>query len=1086
VTLAGGTTLQAATNGLSLANALTLNGAATLNSQSNVLSLNGPIGGTGSLALTGNGFVTLNGANNYSGGTSVLGSTLIGTTVSLQGNILDNAALVFDQASAGTYSGSLSGNGSLTIHGAGTVTLTGDSSRFAGETRLAQGSLEVGTAGTPNATLGGTVDVFDGGMLSGHGTVGSVNNISGTVMPGGSIGVLTVNGSYTQSSAGTLLIQVTPTASSQLRVTGGALLGGTLELVYQPGTYTPRTYTFVTSPRISGAFNTVDSVDPPPLSQGLNINPATGQLVLGGGGIVAPSNATIFPEMTTVLAQNAQQANSIVLDRLNDRLSGNGMASGGIAAAPGMQLAQLGNTNLANTEALATALPQALVDRGAWFRGIGSFGSVNGDSLTPGFVTASGGFLAGFDQPIAPRVIAGLAAGYTRSNVNEHSTSSGDIDTARVMTYGGGTAGSGLWSATVGYAHDSISTQRGLPGIGKEQASYDGNELTLGAQWSQPLYFGDTTVVPQIGARFLRLFEGGFAETGASGFNLLGQSNSATSLQPFIGATASRTIVTDNGMQITPTLAVGYAREVANNGRSIEVNSADGTTFLAQGIRPSRDILTAGGGLTVKARDNLYVYADYDASLPVGNIVNQTFSLGVRIPLPPYSASTNGPEMPAAPALEGAAGADQPELQAKQRELFNKMFGAPADLDSTLGYAAVSARLGDNEGAAEALERLLLFNPNLATTQLELGALYYRMGSFAAAQAYLDKARSLNPSPEVLAQIDEYSALVAAAQQSNAFSGTFAIGTQYQTDANVAPSSPLIRSPIGDILLSNTFVKHDDTNFFASGSVLYSYGLDTQDGDAIEVTGTGFGNHYLEFNHLDLAFVEGTVGPRLRYPDLGGTPVQMATVKPYLILNEVGLGEHQYFWTYGVGLEGTAVLWDDLSIKTVYELRQKDFTNAPDRPLSTGLSGNDNLVRLLLSKPVTPNSQVLGEFDYLDQSTRFSYYTNNSYSASLGYHIAYEDPLHLLNRLWETVIYGSRTWSIYDGPDPCCNTSGSSTMVSTSARNDRHWRFGITQSFQLTANTALVGQLQRDIVSSNLPLYGYSSDSLLVDLKVSF
>jgi hypothetical protein len=180
------------------------------------------------------------------------------------------------------------------------------------------------------------------------------------------------------------------------------------------------------------------------------------------------------------------------------------------------------------------------------------------------------------------------------------------------------------------------------------------------------------------------------------------------------------------------------------------------------------------------------------------------------------------------------------------------------------------------------------------------------------------------------------------------------------------------------------------------------------------------------------------------------------------------------------------VLWDDLTARTVYEFRQKDFTNAPDRPLSTGLSGNDNLVRLMLSKPVTLNSQILGEFDYLDQSTNFAYYTNNTYSASLGYHITYDDPMRLLNRPWETVIYGSRTWSIYEGPDPCCNTNSSPGMFSTSARDDRHWRFGITQSFQLTGNTAFVTQLQRDIVSSNLPLYGYSSDSFLAALKVSF
>jgi hypothetical protein len=252
------------------------------------------------------------------------------------------------------------------------------------------------------------------------------------------------------------------------------------------------------------------------------------------------------------------------------------------------------------------------------------------------------------------------------------------------------------------------------------------------------------------------------------------------------------------------------------------------------------------------------------------------------------------------------------------------------------------------------------------------------------------------------------------------------------------------------------------------------------------VMGTGFGNHYLEFNRLDLAFGEGTVGPRFRFPSLNSTWLQWATLKPYAILNEVGLGERQYFWTYGAGLESTAVLWNDLSARVTYEFRQKSFTNAPERPLSTGLSGNDNLVQLVLKKPVTANSYIVGEFDYLDQSTRLDFYTNNTYAVAGAYHITYRDPFNLLNRPWETAFFGSRSWSIYAGPDPCCNTSGSAASPSSSARDDRHWRFGVAQTFGLTDSTTLALQFQRDIVSSNLPIYGYTSNSFLADLKVRF
>jgi hypothetical protein len=50
-------------------------------------------------------------------------------------------------------------------------------------------------------------------------------------------------------------------------------------------------------------------------------------------------------------------------------------------------------------------------------------------------------------------------------------------------------------------------------------------------------------------------------------------------------------------------------------------------------------------------------------------------------------------------------------------------------------------------------------------------------------------------------------------------------------------------------------------------------------------------------------------------------------------------------------------------------------------------------------------------------------------------------------------------------------------VFSTSSRFDRRWRFGLTQSFQVAKDVAIVVQLQRDIVSSNLPLYAYTSNS---------
>ena len=69
--------------------------------QSTTGNYTGSLTGSGSLTKNGNGTVTLLGSNNYGGGTIVNGGTLAGTTVTLQGDILDNANVTFNQSTTG-------------------------------------------------------------------------------------------------------------------------------------------------------------------------------------------------------------------------------------------------------------------------------------------------------------------------------------------------------------------------------------------------------------------------------------------------------------------------------------------------------------------------------------------------------------------------------------------------------------------------------------------------------------------------------------------------------------------------------------------------------------------------------------------------------------------------------------------------------------------------------------------------------------------------------------------------------------------------------------------------------------------------
>jgi len=110
-----------------------------------------------------------------------------------------------------------------------------------------------------------------------------------------------------------------------------------------------------------------------------------------------------------------------------------------------------------------------------------------------------------------------------------------------------------------------------------------------------------------------------------------------------------------------------------------------------------------------------------------------------------------------------------------------------------------------------------------------------------------------------------------------------------------------------------------------------------------------------------------------------------------------------------------------------------------------------------------------------------------TYAVSGSYRIRYDDPLGLTPFPWESSAFVGRLWSNYAAPDPCCVTGPIVNFpTGFSSQLTQRWRFGVTQTWQVLANTAIVLQLERDIVSSNLPLYAYTNTSVLIGPQIRF
>lgn len=96
------------------------------------------------------------------------------------------------------------------------------------------------------------------------------------------------------------------------------------------------------------------------------------------------------------------------------------------------------------------------------------------------------------------------------------------------------------------------------------------------------------------------------------------------------------------------------------------------------------------------------------------------------------------------PAQPQPAAATEPtdEMRAAYDAAFQETLRKPSDPATLIAFAEIAIKTGDLEGAISALDRLLLIDGDQPEVKLELGVLYFRLGSFEAARTYLEEVRS--------------------------------------------------------------------------------------------------------------------------------------------------------------------------------------------------------------------------------------------------------------------------------------------------------------------------------------------------------
>ena len=432
----------------------------------------------------------------------------------------------------------------------------------------------------------------------------------------------------------------------------------------------------------------------------------------------------------------------------------------------------------------------------------------------------------------------------------------------------------------------------------------------------------------------------------------------------------------------------------------------------------------------------------------------------------------------AAAPVQSTSGQSRSAMEAQREALFQRMLDNPADLDAAFAYAAISSKLGDFEGAITALERMLIFAPDLARVQLELGVLYYRLGAYATSRDYFQKAVSGDNVPdEVRASVARYLAEISSNEKRNKFSGSAFAGVKYQTNANAGPASSQININGITFTLNNESLKQGDGNAFFAASLHYDYDLQRQ-GDLLETDVLFYGAKFLSQGRLDAAVLEVTFGPSFNMQRFN---IRNSQLGIYGIGNVVGLDDNLYFGSAGAGMRLVSRPGIGNVVRLKTELRRKWYHNSSARPTADYRDGNEFSGEMSFSTAVGSGVKLHGKARVVREDVRADWYDNWQMGGEAGVGVSIAPLIKdskLFTSFWLFDVTGGYRHVRYDSPD-------AAILATEKQRNDEYF---IRTSLTVPVGTALavVPQLEYRRVKSNYDIYAYKNLSATLGLAMRF
>ncbi len=606
-------------------------------------------------------------------------STFTGNTLAPGGVALKDAVIT----------GILSGNFALTKSGTGTLTLNA-ANTFTGNTFVNGGVLQVnGRIASPSTFVNA------GGTLSGRGLIGGNVFNSGIVSPGPSAGTLTVRGNFTQSSPGTLAIEVAGTNPGQfdvLAVGGTANLDGNLRLLNVGSVKLKRgdRITFLTAAGgvngefanvLGDAFLTTGTLLRAGLVyesnavilaavQGSFVNDL-GELTRNQKAVARNLDKVVFDsradelidfldarllselpsdldriapeELTSIFnigisLANVQTAN--VLRRMDDlRMGSSGFSADGFAVSGGGGKSYAGyedsRTDYGNRGPVGKGSKELRAPEenrwGVFVTGVGEFTDVDNTRNADGFDLATGGVTIGADYKLTPNFAIGFYGGYARTRADLTGGGNVDVDGAKAGLYATYFTGTGFYADAAVSGGYNNYDTERSALQGRARGSTEGGELNALFATGYDWKTGGLSIGPIANVQYTHVGFDSFRERGSLA-PLEYADQSSESLRTAVGLKAIYDLQL-GGVIVRHEARAAWQHEFGDNSYGLGSRFANGagSSFTVFGPEIGDDSLLISAGIAVLWNERTATYVYYDGETARTNYSSNNFSAGVRV-----------------------------------------------------------------------------------------------------------------------------------------------------------------------------------------------------------------------------------------------------------------------------------------------------------------------------------------------------------------------------------------------------------------------------------------------------------------------